>query len=171
MSKVVYLGVGSNLGDREANLEKACKMIEAMEGFEYIRCSPVYLTEAVDMEDDSPQFLNMVIKGEFRYTPLELLTNLENIEKKIGRKNKGNYQPRVIDIDILMFGEDVLKTDRLQIPHPRMTRRSFVLVPLLNIDPDLLHPHSGRRIDSYLKKKEIEKIIIYKENMKSHARA
>nr|MBN2278161.1 2-amino-4-hydroxy-6-hydroxymethyldihydropteridine diphosphokinase [candidate division Zixibacteria bacterium] len=170
MSRIVYLGVGSNLGNREANLLRACRLIAEMEGFEHIHCSPIYISEAVDMDRDTPGFLNMVIKGQFAYSAQELLTNLENIEKKIGRESKGDYQPRTIDLDLLLFGDEIIRTDRLQVPHPRMTRRAFVLVPLLNIDPDLLHPESGRRLDSYLKSGEAKSIIIYREIEQPHVR-
>lgn len=168
MPQTVYLGLGSNLGDRENNLLTGCRLISAMEGFETIEFSPLYVTEAVGMSEDSPSFLNMVVKGQFNYTPLELLANIENIEKQVGRRSKGDYKPRSLDIDILLFGEQECKMDRLKVPHPRMTKRPFVLVPLLQIEPDLVHPLTKRRFDSYLKKKDRQGIILYKEFRSIH---
>ncbi|MEW5923655.1 MAG: 2-amino-4-hydroxy-6-hydroxymethyldihydropteridine diphosphokinase [Candidatus Zixiibacteriota bacterium] len=168
MPQTVYLGLGSNLGDRENNLLAGCRLISAMEGFETIDISPLYVTEAVEMSENSPSFLNMALKGQFNYTPLELLANIENIEKQVGRRGKGDYQPRSLDIDILLFGDKECKMERLIVPHPRMTKRPFVLVPLLQIDPDLVHPLTKKRFDSYLKKKDRQGIILYKEFSSIH---
>ncbi|RKX18066.1 MAG: 2-amino-4-hydroxy-6-hydroxymethyldihydropteridine diphosphokinase, partial [Candidatus Zixiibacteriota bacterium] len=112
MSNTVYLSLGSNLGDRERNLLRAIETISAMEGFEVISHSPVYVNPAIEMEKDAPGFFNMVIKGEFAYRPAELLTNIENIEAKLGRTNKRECKPRTIDIDIILFGEEIIETDR-----------------------------------------------------------
>jgi len=168
MPNIVYLGLGSNLGDRECYLTAACNKLSMMEGFETIALSPIYVSQPVEMDKDAPTFLNMVIKGQFIYTPLELLSNIEKIEKGLGRNCKGEYKPRSIDIDILLFGNEICKMDRLVIPHKKMTRRPFMLVPLLQIDPDLLHPLTNKRIDSYLKKKDRESIILYKEIAINH---
>jgi len=168
MPNSVYLGLGSNLGDRECYLIAACNRLSQMEGFETIALSPIYISDAVEMDKSTPSFLNMVIKGQFRYTPLELLANIEKIEKELGRKSKGDYQPRPIDIDILLFGSKICKLDRLVIPHKKMTQRPFVLVPLLQIDPDLLHPLTNKRFDSYLKKKDRESLILYKDIANNH---
>jgi 2-amino-4-hydroxy-6-hydroxymethyldihydropteridine diphosphokinase len=169
MSRItVYLSLGSNLGDREKNILTAIRLISSMEGFETIELSPIYVTEPVDMEPESPSFLNMVIKGEFIYTPAELLANIEKIESELGRTEKGKKKPRTIDIDILLFGDTILKNDNLAIPHKLMTERAFVLGPLLQIAPDLIHPGSKKRFDSYLSKKEIDNLILYKELDKTH---
>jgi 2-amino-4-hydroxy-6-hydroxymethyldihydropteridine diphosphokinase len=168
MSKTIFLSLGSNLGDRERNLKKACELLAAMEGFEWITASSIYVTQPIEMEPDSPTFLNMVIKGQFIFTPLELLNNIENIEKKLGRENKGDKTPRPIDIDILLFGDDKIKTKQLTIPHRSMTRRAFVLVPLLQIEPDLTHPNNGKKFESYLKQKEADSLILYKETVHSN---
>ncbi len=168
MSNTVFLSLGSNLGDRERNLKKACEMLAALEGFEWINASSIYVTQPVDMEPDSPTFLNMVIKGQFSFTPLELLRNIEKIEEKLGRESKGDKKPRPIDIDILLFGDDKVKSKRLAIPHPRMTRRAFVLVPLLQIEPDLVHPVSGKKLEGYLKQKEVDSLILYRESVRDH---
>ncbi len=168
MSDVVFLSLGSNLGDRERNLMKAIDGLTTMEGFELISTSPIYISKPEEMEASAPTFLNMVIKGEFDYSPMELLTNIENIEEKLGREGKGNYRPRTIDIDILLFGRKVIDTERLTIPHRKMTKRAFVLVPLLQLEPDLVHPVTGKRIDRYRKKKDAEDLVIYKETVRTH---
>ena len=120
------------------------------------------------MEPDSPNFLNMVVKGEFNFTPLELLRNIENIEIKLGRESKGDKQPRSIDIDILLFGDKKFKNKQLMIPHPRMTKRAFVLVPLLQIEPDVVHPISGKKLEGYLKQKEADSLILFRESVRDH---
>ena len=168
MPNIVYLGLGSNLGDRECYLTAACNKLSMMEGFETIALSSIYVSQPVDMDKNAPSFLNMVIKGQFHYSPLELLSNIENIEKGLGRNCKGEYKPRSIDIDILLLGNESCKMDRLVIPHKEIPRRPFVLVPLLQIDPDLTHPLTNRRFDSYLKKKDRQSIILYKELAINH---
>ncbi len=168
MSKTVFFSLGSNLGDRERNLKKACEMLASMEGFEWITASSIYITQPVEMEPEAPTFLNMVIKGQFIFTPLELLRNIENIEKKLGRENKGDKKPRPIDIDILLFGDGEIKTKQLTIPHRSMTKRAFVLVPILQIEADLMHPVSGKKFESYLKQEEVDSLILYKESVHDH---
>jgi 2-amino-4-hydroxy-6-hydroxymethyldihydropteridine diphosphokinase len=168
MSKTIFLSLGSNLGDRERNLVKACENLTTMEGFELIASSPIYITQPVKMEPSTPTFLNMIIKGQFNFTPLELLQNIENIENEMGRESKGDKKPRSIDIDILLFGDEKIKSAQLTIPHPRMTQRAFVLVPLLQIEPDITHPANGKRFDTFLKKEEADSLILYKESVRNH---
>lgn len=170
MSNIVFLSLGSNLGDRESNLVKALQMISATEGFETIACSPIYISQPEEMDKSAPSFLNMVIKGQFDYTPLELLTNLENIEKKLGRNSKGDLRPRPIDIDILLFGDQVIEAKRLSIPHRKMTSRAFVLVPLLQIEPELVDPATGKRFATYLKDEDVNSLVLYKEVNRHHVR-
>jgi 2-amino-4-hydroxy-6-hydroxymethyldihydropteridine diphosphokinase len=163
MSNIVYLSFGSNLGDRENNLVRGCEMVRAMEGFEHIICSPIYISKAVEMDDDAPGFFNMVMMGKYEYTPFELLSGLEKIEAKLGRTDKGKYIPRTIDIDILLFGNEVIDNHRLFIPHKKLTKRAFVLVPLIQLSPDLIHPVTQKRLSSYLDKSEAEDLILYKD--------
>jgi 2-amino-4-hydroxy-6-hydroxymethyldihydropteridine diphosphokinase len=165
MSNIVYLSLGSNLGDREKNLCRAVNNLREMEGFELLANSSLYITEPVGMEKGVPSFMNMVIKGKFKYTPRELLSNIELIEEKLGRERegKGKYLPRPIDIDILLFGDSIIDNDRLTIPHKEMTKRAFVLVPLLDIEPEILHPVTHKRFADCVKKKDRNDIILYKE--------
>jgi len=163
MANTVYLSLGSNLGDREHYLLEAIKLISDMEGFELVDSSSVYVNPAVDMEPNSPGFFNMVIKGEFAYKPQELLCNLEEIELKLGRTDKGLCRPRTIDIDIILFGDEIIESKKLSIPHKKMTYRAFVLAPLLQIEPTLTHPATKKPLNSYLENKSMQNLVIYKE--------
>ena len=117
------------------------------------------------MDDLQPSFLNQVIKGEFLYTSLELLRACEKIELELGRDGKGKKQPRTIDIDILIFGEETTKSDELTIPHAELTKRPFALIPLLDIDSDLVHPGTKKRLETYLTKNAREKIVLYQDHV------
>ena len=138
----VYLGIGSNLGNREANLDRAIEMLS--ERMKVGKVSSIYDTEPLD-NPDQPRFLNMVCEISTRLTPEGLLVLAKGIESKMGRVSKTG-QPRTIDIDILLYGDVVMDTPDLVIPHPRMIHRVFVLVPLAEIAPDLVHPVDGRTI-------------------------
>jgi 2-amino-4-hydroxy-6-hydroxymethyldihydropteridine diphosphokinase len=166
MSYTVFLSLGSNLGDREQYLMSAIRMLSGIEGFELVEMSPIYINPAVDMKKDTPAFLNMAIEGRFVYRPLELLNAIESIEQKLGRTGKGQNLPRTIDIDIILFENESIDTDRLTIPHKKMTDRAFVILPLLQINPDLVQPVTGDRLDKYIKPEDAEKLILYKESMK-----
>ncbi len=163
MSKVVYLSLGSNLGDREKNLFKANEMISAMEGFELICHSPIYVNPALEMDKDAPGFFNMIVKGQFIYRPAELLANVEDIEIKLGRTQKGECKPRTIDIDIVLFGDEVIESEKLSIPHPKMTERAFVLKPMLQIDPEVVHPVTKEKLKIYRKMCNCDELVLYRE--------
>jgi 2-amino-4-hydroxy-6-hydroxymethyldihydropteridine diphosphokinase len=138
----VYLGIGSNLGNRQANLDRALAMLS--DRMKVGKVSSVYDTEPLD-NPDQPRFLNMVCEVNTRLSPEALLVLAKGIESKMGRVGKTG-QPRTIDIDILLYGDVVMDTPELVIPHPRLTRRAFVLVPLAEIAPDLVYPVDGRTI-------------------------
>jgi 2-amino-4-hydroxy-6-hydroxymethyldihydropteridine diphosphokinase len=145
--KQAFLGLGTNLGDRDANLDRALAALEA-ERIHLLRKSSIYETEPQDVKDQ-PWFLNMVVECETRYFPLQLLSVLNRVERDLGRERgrrailKG---PRLIDIDILLFGSVCMDTPELTIPHPRMLNRRFVLEPLVEIAPDLRLPANGKPI-------------------------
>ncbi len=140
---VVYLGLGSNLGDRDANLVEAIRSLRARVRIE--RLSSAYETEPA-YRADQPRFLNMAIKGHTALSPDDLLAFLKQIEERMGRRPTGRYGPRPIDLDILLCDQEVIDTDALRIPHPLMAERDFVLVPLSEIAPDLVHPTLARTI-------------------------
>lgn len=134
----VYLATGSNIGDKAANLVIALEMIELYVG-EIIKTSSVYRTAAWGKEDQ-PDFLNQAIAVETNLEPETLLLAVMEIEQKMGRERRIRWGERLIDIDILFYGQLISHSQRLTIPHPFIQERNFVLQPLLEIDPDLIHP-------------------------------
>jgi 2-amino-4-hydroxy-6-hydroxymethyldihydropteridine diphosphokinase len=135
---VVYLSLGSNVGDRDENLKAAIAALPAA-GVQVRRVSSFYETEPVDYLDQA-WFLNCVVQAETELPPLELLRRLRGVEARMGSKKLIAKGPRLIDIDILLYGQETMDTSELQVPHPRMAQRRFVLVPLAEIAPGLRHP-------------------------------
>lgn len=134
----VYLSLGSNLGDREKNLRTAIAAL-AKANVRVTRVSSFYETEPVDLRAQ-PWFLNCAVQAETELPPLELMRTLRGIESQMGSKKLIAKGPRLIDIDILLYGDETIDTPELQVPHPRMLQRKFVLVPLAEIAPNLKHP-------------------------------
>ena len=161
LKEIIYLSLGSNLGDREANLESVFE--ELPPAIEVIVRSSIYQTEPWGFKDQ-PDFLNMVVQGETELSPRELLSYLKKIEKKIGRKPSFNYGPRLVDIDILFYGKKVVDEVHLTIPHKRIPERVFVLVPLMEIDPDLRFPDSNQTISDLVSSIDTSGVSLYKGN-------
>jgi 2-amino-4-hydroxy-6-hydroxymethyldihydropteridine diphosphokinase len=136
--KTVYLSLGSNVGDRVKNLRVAIAALHDA-GLRVKKVSSFYETEPVDMREQ-PWFLNCVLEGETEVPALELLQALRGIETRMGSKKLVPKGPRLIDVDILLYGQETIDTPELQVPHPRMHLRRFVLVPLAEIAPGLQHP-------------------------------
>ena len=159
--KRVFLGIGTNLGDREANLKKAVENIRESIG-PVIRSSSVYETEPWGFRSEN-QFLNIVVEVETDLKPSGLLGRMLMIEANMGRLRGGKeYMSRLIDLDILLYGNEILETKSLIVPHPKMQERRFVLVPLNEIAPDLVHPILGMDINTLLKKcKDKSKVVKY----------
>jgi 2-amino-4-hydroxy-6-hydroxymethyldihydropteridine diphosphokinase len=141
----VYLSLGSNEGDRLAHLRRACAALEAR-GIRIQRASSVYETEPVDMKEQT-WFLNCVIEAETSLPPLRLLYEIEQIETELGRRRSQPKGPRTIDLDILLYGDRVIREASLVVPHPELHKRRFVLVPLREIAPSLKLPLFGRTPD------------------------
>jgi 2-amino-4-hydroxy-6-hydroxymethyldihydropteridine diphosphokinase len=137
-AQVVYLSLGSNVGDREANLRGATAALAGM-GVRVRQVSSIYETEPVDYLEQE-WFLNSVVEGETELPALELLRRLRRIEAGMGSKKLIAKGPRLIDLDILLYGAETIDTPELQVPHPRMHLRRFVLVPLAEIAAGLRHP-------------------------------
>lgn len=165
MAETIYILAGSNCGDRERNLQAALDRIEAIPGLEIVATSAVYISEAVEMEGEAPSFMNQVIKADYEFTPNELLSGLELIEKGLGRTGKGKKLPRSMDLDILLFGNQIIETERLSVPHRRLLERPFAMVPLLQIDPDLEHPVTKQPIADFLTEEGRETTLLYKDHV------
>jgi 2-amino-4-hydroxy-6-hydroxymethyldihydropteridine diphosphokinase len=165
MAETVYILMGSNMGDREKYLSAALAKLEAVPGFEIVAVSSIYVSEAEDMEGEAPSFMNQVVKGDYQYLPNELLDALELIEKKLGRSGKGKRQQRTIDLDILLFGEQVVENERLSIPHRKLLNRPFAMVPLVQIDPDIVHPVTKRPVAEFLKENDRQTVLLYKDHV------
>lgn len=141
---IVYIGIGSNIGDRKENCRKAIKLLKE-NGIAIKKQSAMYETEPWGVKDQ-PKFINMAIEVETDKKPEELLRILKEIEKEIGRAESVKWGPRVIDLDILFYDDMILKTQDLEIPHPLIHERAFVLKPLCEIAPDKKHPVTGKTI-------------------------
>jgi len=136
--KLIYLSLGSNLGDRAANLESAIAALPEI-AVRVLRRSPIYETEPVDLIAQ-PWFLNCVVEAETSLRPRQLLKALQTIERQLGSKKLVPRGPRIIDLDVLFYGAEVIHEAGIEIPHPRMVKRKFVLVPLAEIAPEFRHP-------------------------------
>lgn len=137
----VYLGLGTNLGDKEQNLRMSVHQIEERVG-NVVSLSAFYITEPWGF-DSGNSFLNAVVCVDTNLSPIKLLNETQTIERELGRTKKsvnGQYSDRLIDIDILLYGSMVMNTKELTLPHPLMTRRKFVMEPLAEIAPELVHP-------------------------------
>jgi 2-amino-4-hydroxy-6-hydroxymethyldihydropteridine diphosphokinase len=146
--KTVYLGLGSNIGDREAMLQSAVDALHSRE-VSVRRLSSVYETEPMDVRGQR-WFLNLVAEAQTNLFPLQLLARIGRIEQQLGRRRTLAKGPRSIDIDILLYGNFVVRTTNLVIPHERLGERRFVLVPLLELAPDLRDPASRRPLRDLL---------------------
>src|SRR5262249_7789268 len=134
----VYLSLGSNVGNRERNLRSAIAALPTA-GVRVMRASSIYETQPVDFLEQA-WFLNCVVAGETQLQPLDLLHAIRAIESSMGSKKEFPKGPRLIDLDILLYGYETIDTPELRVPHPRMTQRRFVLAPLSEIAPQLHHP-------------------------------
>ena len=139
MENIYYLGLGSNMGDLKANLETAIEKINSITNSGVIKVSSFYSTKAWGYAEQA-DFLNAVIEVKTDYSPEEFLSFTQNIEKEMGRVKNFKYGPRVIDIDILFYGDKIINVPHLTIPHPEIENREFVLCPLNEIAPDFVHP-------------------------------
>jgi 2-amino-4-hydroxy-6-hydroxymethyldihydropteridine diphosphokinase len=158
---IVYLALGTNLGDRLANLHAA---LHALAPEVRVRAeSRVYETPPWGFTDQ-PAFLNMAVKAETSLDPASLLKRLKQIEVEVGREPSFRYGPRRIDLDILFYDDLALKTETLTIPHPRLHERAFVLVPLVDLAPGLIHPVLGKSVADLLSALDQSGIELYEKS-------
>jgi 2-amino-4-hydroxy-6-hydroxymethyldihydropteridine diphosphokinase len=150
LKKKVYISLGSNMGNKCSNLIKACYHISVLEGVGITEKSHLYITEPWG-KTDQDDFVNQVVAIETDWPALDFLHALQDIEIKLGRRRIEHWGPRMIDLDILLYGGDVINTEELQVPHPYMFERLFVLVPLEEIEPELIFP-DGTKIREVLGK-------------------
>ena len=154
----VYLALGTNLGDRLTNFKKALRALSP--DIVPVRCSPVYKTAPWGVTDQ-PAFLNMVVEARTVLPPIKVLQTLKKIEVHLGRVPTIRNGPRLIDLDILFYDNRIEKQDMLEIPHPRMEGRGFVLKPLADLAADFVHPVSGETVQQMLERCDLTGITLY----------
>ncbi len=155
---IVFLALGSNIGDRQVNLQAAIHALEPE--VHPTVCSPVYETPPWGYLDQ-PNFLNQVIEAETHLSPPKLLNYIKEIEQQRGRQETFRNGPRLIDLDIIFYDQEVIDSPPLTIPHPRLESRAFVLVPLADLAPQYLHPILGVSILDLLAKVDIQDIELH----------
>ena len=154
MSKTTaYLGLGTNLGDRRANLRGALRLLASEPGLRLLRCSQVYETEPWGVTEQ-PRFLNCVAEVAAALDPEALLTRCQAVEQEVGRVPGPRWGPRLIDVDILLYGEQAVELPHLEIPHPRLHLRAFALIPLAELASSAVHPVLGRNISELVQAAE-----------------
>lgn len=147
MARSVFFSIGTNLGDRYANLQRALHLLQ--DEMAITAVSPVYVTEPWG-DADQPEYLNICVAAVSDRDPHELLGTIKSVEQVMGRQPSRQWGPRLIDIDLVLYGHEVIETADLVVPHPHMSERAFVLAPLADLIPDFVHPLSGRTIREML---------------------
>ena len=145
---MAYVGIGTNIGDRAANVAQALQALAAEPAIEFAEASSLYETAPVG-KTDQPDFLNAVIALRTSLPPRDLLDALLHIENQMGRVRTLRWGPRVIDLDLLLYGDEQIQTPGLTVPHPRLRERAFVLVPLAEIAPDLRLPGDEKKVGEF----------------------
>jgi len=153
MNKIVYIGLGSNLGNKSKNIQIARDFIQNIDGINVTKISSLYLTAAWG-KTDQDDFINQVIEIETKLSPLDLLHRLQDIEIKLGRQRNVKWGPRIIDLDVLLYAKETIKLEELEVPHPYLSQRLFVLIPLQEINPELEFP-DGSKIREVLSRVEL----------------
>ncbi len=155
-----FIAIGSNLGEREDNVKTALQLLKKK--VRLLKVSSTYETEPMYVEDQN-WFLNCVAKIETELPPRNLLVYLKDMERRMGRQKGVRYGPRIIDLDILFYGNEVVKDNDLEIPHPKIQERPFVLIPLVEIEPDHVHPLHQKTVLKLLSELNSEKSVIKRQ--------
>lgn len=156
----MYLGLGSNLGNRHNNIQRAVDHLESSKHIEVMCTSEMLEAEPVGCMDQN-DYLNTVVEAAVDISPKELLAFLKEIEGRIGRQKKHDWDSRTIDIDILFYGDQLIVTDELVIPHPLVCERIFVLKPMAKLNPGLVHPVFERPMKQIFQEREQELALYY----------
>ncbi|MBA3764302.1 MAG: 2-amino-4-hydroxy-6-hydroxymethyldihydropteridine diphosphokinase [Actinobacteria bacterium] len=143
---MAYLGLGSNLGDRLDSLQRAVDLLGDEAGITLTRCSRVWETDPVG-GPPQPDFLNVVVRAQVDLLPLDLLAACQRVEAALGRVREVRWGPRTVDIDVLLIADRAIDEPELVVPHPRLHERAFVLMPLLELEPDPVLPDGTRLVD------------------------
>jgi 2-amino-4-hydroxy-6-hydroxymethyldihydropteridine diphosphokinase len=147
--KTAYIGIGSNIGDPQRNCHEAIEKIAAIDGFRVISVSSFYLTEPVGVKTQE-WYINGVVSISTAMPVHDLLNSLLQIEANMGRVRNVKWGPRIIDLDILLFGQDIIDEKDLKIPHPMMHLRKFVMAPIAELAPEIVHPVLGKTMTELL---------------------
>ena len=161
---IAYISAGSNMGDRLLNCRKGIAALTEADNSRILAQSRIYKTEPVDYEEQN-WFVNMMVKLETALDPFQLLDHIEHIQRTAGRiKDSIRFGPRILDLDIILYDDCVIRSERLVVPHPRMHKRRFVLKPFCDIDPAITHPVLKAEIQILLKRlgEEEQKVFEYK---------
>lgn len=160
---IVYIALGTNLEPRAAHLDKALELFHSLSGVEVKRVSSIYESKPVGYLDQ-PDFLNLVFEAETELLPLDLLDSCQTIEQELGRVRTIRFGPRTLDVDIVLYGVASIDEERLTVPHPRMQERSFVLLPLQELNPEYVVPEWNKTVNELvaeLPAKDLEEIWKY----------
>ena len=160
---IVYIALGTNLEPRAAHLDKALELFHSLSGVEVKRVSSIYESKPEGYLDQ-PDFLNLVLEAETELLPLDLLDSCQTIEQELGRVRTIRFGPRTLDVDIVLYGVESIDEERLTVPHPRMQERSFVLLPLQELNPEYVVPEWNKTVNELvaeLPSKDLEEIWKY----------
>lgn len=155
----VFIGLGSNVGRRKENIARAIELLGAVTENRVVRQASWYETEPVGVEDQR-WFINTAVEVETEFTPGELLRRLKEIEREVGRRRRGRWGPREVDLDLLLYDGLYLEEDELVLPHPELHRRRFVLEPLCELAPDMRHPRLNKPLRELLAELDERKRVI-----------
>ena len=161
---ITYISAGSNMGDRLQNCRKGIEALTQADNSRILAQSRIYKTEPVDYKNQN-WFVNMVVKLETALDPFQLLDHIEDIQRAAGRiKDSVRFGPRILDLDIILYDDRIIESERLVVPHPRMHKRRFVLRPICDIDPAVIHPVLKQKVQILLEELGVDeqKVIEYK---------